>query len=212
MRIHIGISVSGKVLCAGRCASILHALHKESAIERHLLRILAKGAVMDYRIVGIIVYIYIGSIIYLKAQIFALLANGIAGTVNHSALLYGAKLHLLWEGRYLCPVAHLRAPLAIQCNQQRNLCKSIHSIDALQTWHKLVVHKNNSAQPSLNETVLQFLNPPWVLGDKVHHKELRHPLLQAHTPHYGVHLGSQLLWSSSNLIWLCGICLHSGEG
>src|SRR5690606_4240765 len=89
MRVRTGIPLPRKMFGRSNLAAILHSLHICNTLLCYLDLILPKGAIVDYRIMGIVVYIGNGGKIKVEAHPFNLMGYFLAHFVDQPIILYG---------------------------------------------------------------------------------------------------------------------------
>ena len=94
VRINAYITVAGEVFGAGHHTHILHAFHVLNAILGHLVFIFPETAVVDHRVIGVVVYVHDRGVVYLDAGTFTLVAYDLSVLVHDPGILHGAQHHL----------------------------------------------------------------------------------------------------------------------
>ena len=125
MRIYCYITMSRKMFGAGHHTIILHTFHVLYAKRGHFVFIFSKTTVVNYRVIGIIIYIHNGCKICLYANTLTLVGNNFPITVSNRRILHGTQHHLSGEWEYAICHTHTYAPLGINSYQQRCFCNGL---------------------------------------------------------------------------------------
>ncbi|MNX96172.1 hypothetical protein D3C86_1284770 [compost metagenome] len=176
MRVYRYITMSRKVLGRGHNPIILQSLHIRRAQNRYPFFIIPEGTEINYRIIRIVIDVYIGSKINMHTHAFTLVCN-CCGHLFYQRSIAGRTQHHL-PGKVLYPgQAHAKTPFSIHTDQQRYFGTALVDIGLLCLSFRSALHKNDTADQAVID---QRLYLPLVIffasGVGGHHKQLAYAL------------------------------------
>ena len=121
MRIHIRISMTGKMLAYGKYTTIFQSTCISYHFIRHIYRTFSKRAGIDNGILRIDIHIRHRSKVDLHANITALPGHLAPVLIEQAVVLYTAQNHISRKHR-CTPQTHGKSPLTVEGNHQRNIC------------------------------------------------------------------------------------------
>src|SRR3982750_1331145 len=89
--------MTGKMFCASHHTHILHSFHVLYTKKGHFIFVFSKATVVNYRIIRIVIYIYIRGKIHMYAQALTLLPYSFSKLINQCGIGHGAYHELTWK-------------------------------------------------------------------------------------------------------------------
>ena len=149
----------------------------------------AKGALVDDRVIGIVVHVRIGGEADLDAQAAALAGHFAAEFVDQAVVLDGAQHELLGEGDGALLEAHAQAPFGIHGDQQRQTVAGC--LVAVGEYGLLFGRTLKKTQPAGPEAADQAVHLLFIgriaVGVRPQHEELTKSRAVGQAVEHGVH-------------------------
>ena len=177
VRIGVGVAVAGEVLGGGEHVLVLHALHVGQALGRHIVFVFAKRAVVDHRVVGVVVHVDHRGEVGVHAHPFEVAGHLLPHFVEQLGVADGSERHLIGVA-HRAVEPHPYAPLGIHRHKQRHFRGILQAVEQSGLSPRPALKHHQSAHLVLADEFEQRLHVRLVLvGVGAQHEELRHPFV-----------------------------------